>query len=434
MLLVATVVVWTLAAQATEPAPAAEPAAPATEAAPAAEAPPAEPPPVGAPTPPPLALEAPRDPLPHMKWNEPVICAFLVPTKAVPSGEFRLQCDDVRRVCLVSPTRELDDEGVETQEPLARTQPCSYSSVDWQRRAARGWRFLPAVAEAAPGWFRDERGRVMQFNFDLNRRVYLGGGWSPLRLRTEDGFRNTYRAEFGVEIEFPDDERDTLFRIHLLETEFYLPDNSGSFTTFRYDWSHLQSRPVARLSTFIGKPMRFDLNLNLGGYLEALTFETIRRGGQTESQLMLATAQPTFDLWHSKDLVSYVRIRTGPGLALDTVREAVRLAGQAALEADVTMDPDGFHHLRLLAEGEQLFFTRVPGRSAHPQRLRLRAEYEVVFLAINDQPLSLVLDGRGTWRNDIEGYPAGWEWSAGAGLRFSLWAPARRSAPTLEQL
>jgi hypothetical protein len=102
----------------------------------------------------------------------------------------------------------------------------------------------------------------------------------------------------------------------------------------------------------------------------------------------------------------------------------------AAFEGDFTLDADGFHHLTFAAEAEKILFTReVEGRPDSPERLRLRAGYEVILLAINDQPLSLVLDGRGEWRSDLAGLPAVWEWSTHAGLRFSLWAPARRSAP-----
>jgi hypothetical protein len=43
--------------------------------------------------------------------------------------------------------------------------------------------------------------------------------------------------------------------------------------------------------------------------------------------------------------------------------------------------------------------------------------------------VSLVLDGRAQWRSDLAGVAPVWEWSAQSGLRFSLWAPPRRSAP-----
>ena len=376
------------------------------------------------------ALETPRSPLPQLVWGTPVLCGRFPPTDARPSGEVRAQCDDAAKECLVSSARELDSQGRETAEPVARVQPCSATGLDFRTRAEDGFRFIPAVSEAPAGWVRDERGREMQFNFDLNRRVHVGGAWAPLwNARSDELDRSRYRAEFGIRLEYPDRERELLFRMRLLEGEFFLGDNSGRLSAFTYDWSRATSRPVARISTFVGKPRRFDLVLDLGGYLEALTFETFRREGLTENRLKLATAQPTFDLWNSRDLVSFVRLRAGPSLLLDTRRQSLHFAAEAALEADTTLDADGFHHLRFAAVGEKLFFTSaLAGRPADPQRLSLRAEYEVIVIAINDQPLSLVLDARGGWRNDVEGLTPSWEWSGGAGLRFSLWAPARRSA------
>jgi hypothetical protein len=377
-----------------------------------------------------VRLEPPASPLPTMAWDAPVLCAQLEPTPAIPSGEYRAQCDDVRRVCLLSPARELDAEGQETQVALSRVQPCSATGMDFRSRAMQGWRFVPAVAEAPAGWIRDERGRVMQFNFDLNRRVYLGGAWAPLWIRGQPGpLLGRSRADFGIQLEFPDRSHETLFRIRMLEGEFFLGDSSGTLTAFRYDWSRQSSRPIARVTTFIGPPTRFDIVLNIGGYLETLTFDTLRREGLVENRLLLATAQPTFDLWHSRDLVSYVRVRAGPSGVLDTRRRSLHAAGAAALEGDVTVDRDGFHHLRFTASAQKLFFTpALAQRRANPHRVSLRAEYEVIVIAINDQPLSLLLDGRGGWRDDVEGRPAHWEWSAGAGLRFSLWAPPRRGA------
>lgn len=377
-----------------------------------------------------LPLEPPSHPLQHLDWEQGVRCAFFAPTRSVPSGEYRLQCDEEKHLCLASPTHELDGDGVETGEPLAETRSCSYEEVDWAARIASGWRFVPAIAEAPPGWYRDARGRVMQHNFDLNRRVYLGAGWSPLWLARDGtpGMRNRFRADFGVDLEFPDDEGDTLFRMHLLKGEAFAGDESGvTLTTFSWDWSHTRRRPVAGVGTFVGTPAKVELDLNLGGYLEALRVDNLHRQGVTQTDLMLATAQPTFDLWHSRDLVSYLRVRGGPGLSLDTIRGHLYLLLEAALEGDFTLDTNGFHHLRLRVQGDQSFFgPDAAGRAHDPSRLSGRLEYELVFLTINDQPLSLVLDGRGGWRNDLAWVTPGWEWAAGAALRFSLWAPPRR--------
>lgn len=286
-------------------------------------------------------------------------------------------------------------------------------------------------AQDAPGWGRDERGRLMQLTFDLNRRIYLGAAYAPLRFRGGEDLRTRYRGELGIDFEFPDFEYTRLLRFHLFEGEIFLgPLSSGTFTAFRFDWSRWRARPVARITTFVGEPSRFDLDLNLTGYFEALRLESVLREGVTHRELLLATAQPLFDAWHSRDLASYARVRAGPGLTLDTVRETFHLLVEAAVEADFPLDRGGFHYLRFLAQGEKLFFAPGAGdRRTDPRRLRLRAEYEVIFLALNDHPLSLALDVRGTWREDLAFVQPGWELSAGAGLRLSLWVPTRRRPP-----
>lgn len=282
-----------------------------------------------------------------------------------------------------------------------------------------------------PGSVRDDHGRLVRVSFDLNRRIYFGAGWAPLWLARAPDLQSRYRAEFGIDLEFPDDAEDTLYRLHLFKGEFVGgSDLSSHWSALTFDWSH--SGSLAQVTTFFGKASRTDVHLDLGWYLEAGRYDTLRRAGVVQTDVILATGQPTFDLWHSRDLVSFVRLRAGPGAGWDTLRNYLYLLGEAALEADVTLDPNGFHHLRLLALGDKAFFVpALPGRPASPDRLRARAEYEVIFVAIDDQPLSLVLDGNGGWRNDLVGLPPTWEWSAGVTLRFNLWAPARRATTAL---
>lgn len=385
-------------------------------------------------------VEKPAANLPLMRFDLPISCGFLQPTPQVPSGHFRIQCDDTTRVCLVAPLRELTDEGVEGNEPLARVNECGvYPEDDFGGKYRReGYRFVPAIAEAPPGWVRDERGRVMQVNFDLHRRIYLGFEYAPIILPgtapalvpsgTQDTTR--FRTEFGIEVEFPgEDAEPTLHRLHLLQSEFFFDTYSAESTLVRYDYSVDRSAPFLRLTTFFGQPRRFDLNLDAAGYFEALHLEWLRRGGETSTFLTLGDAEVTFDLWHSKDLVSYVRLRGGAAAEQDVLRKFLTLKPVAAVEGDFTLDQDGFHHLSFQVQGEKLLFDKaVLGRTLNPQRLRARAAYEVIFIAINDQPLTLYLDARATYRDDLPTQPAGWEYQGGAGLRFSFWAPARRSA------
>ncbi|HEX8822963.1 MAG TPA: hypothetical protein VF794_23750, partial [Archangium sp.] len=173
---------------------------------------------------------------------------------------------------------------------------------------------------------------------------------------------------------------------------------------------------------------------DMGIWLEVLRLELLHRSGTETTFFTLATTHLTLDLWHSGDLSSYVRVRAGPSLEYDRTHRFVTLVPGAAFEGDLTLDANGFHHLTFGVEAEKVFFdAEVSGRPRNPERLRVRAGYELILLAINDQPVSLVLDGRGQWRSDLAGAPSVWEWSAQSGLRFSMWAPPRRSAPLATQ-
>ncbi|WP_223646820.1 hypothetical protein [Corallococcus sp. EGB] len=365
---------------------------------------------------------------PHQPYDGQVRCLALPPTPAIPSGAWRARCDDAKKECLVSPAYELDSEGHESDQPLQRVDGCVPNLMP--PRTAREYRLVPALAEAPPGWYRDERGRVLQYNFDLHRRVYVGGAWAPRWLREPDRLDERVRVDFGVDLEWPGDS-NRLHRMTLLETELYLGDAASyEATLLRYDVRSQNDAPLFRVTTFYGRPRRLDIYANPGFWMEVLHGEQVRREGVRADFLSVAATDVTLDLWHSSDLVSYVRLRAGPALERDVTHAFYTLVPAAALEGDLTLDRDGFHHVRFGAEAQKVLFAQaVEGRPLRPERLRLRAGYEVIILAVNDQPISVTLDGRGAWRDDVANVPAGWEWSAQAGLRFSMWAPARRSAP-----
>jgi len=367
-------------------------------------------------------------------WSKATVCLRLAPTAEVPSGRWRAQCDEATRTCLVAPDRELDVDGVESSRHLERTSACvSEAMSPVPADILRTYRLVAAIAESPPGWYRDERGRVMQFNFDLNRRIWLGGAWSPLSPAVSGaGRRDRARLDFGISLDVSSE--NTLHRLRFLETEVSLGEPSVDFTMARYDSSVERDNPAFRITTFLGEPRRHDLFLNLGLWFEVLRVEQLERQDIEAGFITWGTVHGTLDLWHSRDLVSYVRLRAGAGMERDYRNDDALLVPGAVLEADLTLDRDGFHHLRFSTKAEKLLLSRgIAGRPDQPERLRVQAGYELILLAINDQPLSLVVDGRGTWRNDIPGLPHRWEWSASAGLRFSLWAPPRRDAPLADR-
>lgn len=383
------------------------------------------------PRPLPSVTQTHESPLPLMNPEGPIGCVQLAPTPQVPSGLYRAQCDEATKRCLVAPSAELEPDGTESLRPLERLAPCDYQLQDRLRHDLADYTFEPAIADASPGWYRDERGRVMQFNFDLHRRVWLGGGWAPEWTDGAPGLLSRGRVDFGFTTEFPSGHADRVHRITLLDTQLVLGAHSTlDGVLFRYDTNVRPRAPQLRVSTFIGPPHRFDLSIDMGWWLELVRIEQLRREGVFASYVRLGDLQLTLDLWHSMDLASYVRVRAGPSLEYDGGHGFFTLVPSATLEGDLTLDRDGFHHFTFGASAEKVFFDPVrEGRPQHPERLRTRVGYELILLAINDQPLSLVVDAHGQQRDDIEGVPARWEWSVQTGLRFSLWAPVRRSAP-----
>ncbi len=370
-----------------------------------------------------------------LDWERPVLCLALSKTPMVPSGDYRVQCDAVSQSCLAAPMYVLVD-GVESEEPLSRIQVgCGTAPDDVTRRALEEhWPFTLAVAEAPPGWFRDARGRVMQVNFDLGRRVYVGGAWAPYYRPDGTGSVGRARVEFAVVANLLSVEGNVQHRMRFIEGSVWLGANPRDTrfegTVYRYEWGARLTRAPLWLTTFVGEPRRFDIPLNFGFGLEVARIEYL--GGATF--ISIAEFDGAIDLWRSRDLDSFVRLRVGPALEYDVIARGVGLRPTVGLDAEFTLDRDGFHHLTASAAAEKLYFTpAVDGRDLNPSRLRFKAGYEVILFALNDYPLTLVVDARSTWRDDVVGLK-GWEFSGNAGLRFSLWAPARHSSRQTREL
>ncbi len=367
----------------------------------------------------------------QLRSDQEVLCLHLEPSKKVPSGDYRVQCEVAKKECLAAPTRVLVN-GVEGQEPLARVRYCvpGGESELLNRVALGGFTVHEAVADAPDGWFRDDDGRIVQVNFDLHRRVYFGGAWSPdLRPDGAGGLTsalNRGRVDMGIEIDIPSSSGDEVHHLRLLQGSAWVGSQTRvDVALARYGWTAQHYSAPLWITTFVGKPRRFDLDLNLTAYLEALRLEVVN----TQSFLTLGAAEASLDLWHSRDLDSFIRLRAGPGAELDLNTKGGALKTEAALDGDFTLDRDGFHHVLGQVAAEKLFFDNpIPTRVHNPERLRTMLGYEVILLAINDYPLSLIVDGRATWRDDLPNVRPGWDFSGNLGLRFSFWAPARRNA------
>ncbi len=355
--------------------------------------------------------------------SKPVVCRT-----DSEGNRWRLQCDDVAKVCYVAPDQEKSVIAGNSFE-LERASYCFRDSErhDADKLRAEGYRVVPAVASAPHGWMRDEMGRVFQVAFDLRKRLYVGGGIVPSDEPNGKSFGRGY-VDFGLFI-FETGTKRTRHRLKLVEGQVKLAPFAADLVLLHYDMSHKHRRPFLRVTSFFGKARRHDLRLNMGLWLQAGHLEIRRTNGSDEALWRVATLHGTVDLWQSKDLYSYVRLRGG--LGLESLNSELRedrgaLTPAAALEADFTFDQKGFHNLaaRAVFEIPQYFDNDPPvGSSAH--RARVGIDYEVIILAFNDQPLTIRLGIDAERRNDIPSIPDKWALRAMAGLRFSLWAPAR---------
>lgn len=336
---------------------------------------------------------------------------------------WRVQCDDDTRVCLYAPDSELSERGAWLR-PLERARACQHDihqPFDLAAFEGKGLRMVRAIPDAPPGWKRDERGRVFQIDFDLKRRLYLGGSWSPV---TDAVGRSS--IDFGLLVfeHWGGDGNPTRHRVRLVEGQAHLAPFSGELILAHYDVSRRFANPLLRVTTFFGTPRRSDLKMNLGFWAEGGHLEMHDTAAGDRSLWRFATAHATIDLWQSRDLASFARVRGGVGFEgtyhgdSDLQRTAVAPGG--AVEADVVLDDAGFHHLAAELAYEVPVF-----EGGRAERIRARAQYEVIFIALNDQPLSLRVGAGAERRNDLDGIPDTWAFRADAGLRFSLWAPPR---------
>jgi hypothetical protein len=278
--------------------------------------------------------------------------------------------------------------------------------------------------DVPPGYFRDARGRLLQTEFDMDRRLWLGGGWAPSWDQGRKATLGQAEIDIGVRIDATSGDASWRGRFHLLDGQVDIgPASSARGTLFFYDESRKVDDPILRLSTFWPRPARHDLFLSLGYWAELLSVEA-RPDATTFTRLRPVATGATWDIWHGQGLRNFFRLRVGAG-ADDTFDAAGKHAwaatGIAALELDVIVDRAGFHHLTTDVGIDVPVSLQKPWSAS--ARASAGAGYEVILLAINDQPLTLRVAGRGGYRNDLPGIKPGVDAEGNAGLRINLWAP-----------
>ncbi len=334
---------------------------------------------------------------------------------------------------------ECDDHADDdTCRAYERADGCASAEQDgatWARRAADGYTFVEARLGAEPGWYRDDRGRVLQVDFDLNQRVFLGARWLG---RVGPGGAVELGAvglETGMRFELFEDV-DARYRLRVLETETQLNPFAFRGRLLRYDSSARDADPLLRITTFWPEPARHDVFLDIGAWVDLLAVVHRPRQSVDETHLRYAAVGASWDLWTSDDMSSYLRLRSGVALdhlflrgAAERAEGSLMTTPVVRLEGDFTLDGLGHHHLSFDAGYEALLLVgRAAGDVARDDvnhRATASLAYEVIVLAVNDQPVTLRAALEGGWRDDFVAAYDGWDLRVGAGLRLSLLAPPR---------
>jgi hypothetical protein len=300
-------------------------------------------------------------------------------------------------------------------------------------------------AALGAGFYRDEKGRVMQVSFDLQQRLWLGASYAPRRRVSGKQELGPVAFDFGLTQELYSEDGRTRHRFAVLDGEARINPFGLDITALHYDLSHDYQFPLLRITKLWSQPSRHDLYLNVGLYAEALRMQIEPLGETSNHQLTLGSFQPTLDLWQSWDLRSYVRVRVGPvvHMRIGPWREEARLIAalpETALEGNFILGKRALQQARFRVRGEWL--RRLA--QANPKLTRDwlaegEASYEIILLAVNDQPVSLRFAGRvGTWDDDAPVVMAGGtaapssrdlEWTATGGLRISFFSPPVARSP-----
>jgi hypothetical protein len=303
--------------------------------------------------------------------------------------------------------------------------------------------------ELPAGFFRDERGRVMQVSFDLQERLWLGVAYAPRKRSLGRQELGPAAFDFGLTQEWNSEDGRTRHRVAVLDGEARINPFGLDITAFRYDMSHAYGFPLLRLTTLWRQPARHDLYLNVGVYGEVGRVQIEPLGEAGNHQLTLASLQPTLDLWQSRDLRSYVRLRLGPvvHMRFGPWRQEAQLVTslpETALEGNFILGKRALQQARFRLRGEWLRkLAWLPEPVARDWLVDGEASYEIILVAINDQPVSLRFAGRVGTRDQGVVAPLadvaapdqqrrwGLEWTATAGLRISFFSPpvARSARP-----
>jgi hypothetical protein len=247
--------------------------------------------------------------------------------------------------------------------------------------------------------------------------------------------------DFGLAQQWYSEDGRTRHRLAVMDGEARINPFGLDVTAVRYDLSHAYGFPLLRVTTLWRQPARHDLYLNVGVYGEAGRMQIEPLGEEGNHQLTLGSVQPTLDLWQSWDLRSYLRLRVGPvvHMRFGPWHEETRLLTslpETALEGNFILGKRALQQARFRVRGEWLRRLALGSHAplARDWLVDGEASYEIILLAINDQPVSLRLAGRVGTRDQapqpgMVQSARELEWSATGGVRISFFTPPVPRSP-----
>jgi hypothetical protein len=256
---------------------------------------------------------------------------------------------------------------------------------------------LPCSASAAEtyGYAKDENGRQYQTKFDLRKRWFWGGAAS-----FDDDLSATLQT--GAVYEDFDEWENHRDRQAFLEATLQLSTLELDATLYQWDRSRRSEEPPVWITTFIGEPRRFDVPLHLGPSF--VLGRVTRREFATSAQTRIDVTEPGFHwtLAQSHTLEDFLRIRLAAagGVNVRTGPDEVYgyLAPSASLEGRWSPSERGLWEISFAATARRGF----EPSGTNWTSLSATLEVERVLFAVNDQPLTVFLQGRAEAFNNVD--------------------------------
>lgn len=381
-------------------------------------------------------------PPPQLSWDKPVRCILDDENKVV-----RVQCETQRGelVCLVAPNESPYGGDVD------RTRICE-GGVEpqdaWKTLKKDGAKVVAAIAEVPPGFARAASGKAYQVKFDLLNRIYLGAAWVPTFQLTRQSLYSPAeqlgrgQAEMGIEISYLSHKGRSRHDIHILEGTATFADLELRGLLFSYDYQHLHRRPAFWLTSFFGHPRLYEVAPPLGWGFRVLRVNDRPPAFKDTLDMEFGEVHMAWNPWQSEDLYNHLRIEAGADFGKfwqdrNDVEKGLGTGAwyggiDAAAKLRVALGDAGLHNIQVDLGYSHPIYLDGPKAGSGANNLTVKAAYEGIFAAINDQPLTFRASAEGATLEDPFSGVRNVEVRAMVGLRFSFWAPPRVFEPLPE--